>query len=535
MVDPQVPSSQAINACLTCRKQKRKCTKERPRCSTCRKTGRACDYTPIGRSSATATATDNGESPDSQETGEYAALTRRAHLSGYESSTIGASSPNTDGLVTLFLDSDISPDRSYLESNRKVPLPPDYLRYLRSPAQVRHEVDVYFNSVHTFFPIVSKLRLYQQLSNADRRDDPDLGLLLIAIQLHTRSCSEVESGDAELYRSAKACYVYIESSNVFSVKVLQALLLIALYEISNAIHPAAYLTVGHCARLGHAMGVHQRSDSPQMLNQVGTWVELEERRRTWWAVIILDRYVNLGGRNRPLACEDAQPEDFLPADDKSWDRGEITVVEPLAVRANTTIEVCPFTRTCQAAHMLARVLGHLNDRNSDVDFRYEEAMQLHRTAQALSHTLSNELEQWIEKVYDPTAHLPLFSAIGICYSASLLLYDRYCCSGILGVAGNVEVQQTALSGINEVSRVVLQFAKSIRSAMDLGGALRMSPLVLDCLYQAAANFMWQSRETGNSDLLNMANEILSVLEVLGTRWKAPSAYLSILRKSGGHC
>ncbi|KAE8423943.1 fungal-specific transcription factor domain-containing protein [Aspergillus pseudocaelatus] len=534
MADQQIPSSRAINACLTCRKQKRKCTKERPKCSICRKTGRVCDYTPIGRSAAT--ATDNTGSPDSQETSENAAFSSRStHLGGYESSATAVGSSITNGLSTLFLDSDVPQDQSYLESNRHISLPPEYIRYLRSPAQFRHEVDVYFNSVHTFFPIVSKLRLYQQLSNADRINDPDLGLLLIAMQLHTRSCSEVESGDAELYRSAKACYVYVESSNVFSIKVLQALLLIALYEISNAIYPTAYLTVGHCARLGHAMGVHQRSDAPQMLNRVGTWVELEERRRTWWAVIILDRYVNLGGRNRPLACEDAQPEDLLPADDKSWDRGEITVVEPLAVRANTTIEVCPFTRTCQAAHVLTRVLGHLNDRNSDVDFRYEEAMQLHRTAQALSHTLSNELEQWIEKVYDPTAHLPLFSAMGICYSASLLLYDRYCCSGISGVAGNVEVQQMALSSINEASRAVLNFAKSIRLAMDLGGALRMCPLVLDCLYQAAANFMWQSRETGNSDFLNMANEIQNVLEVLGARWKAPRAYLSILRKSGGHC
>ncbi|OGM47969.1 hypothetical protein ABOM_002681 [Aspergillus bombycis] len=534
MADPEAYNPRAINACLTCRKQKRKCTKERPRCFVCRKTGRACDYTPIDRSSTT--AADNTGSPDSQETGENGPLPRRrTHPNGYEKSARGAGSSIMNGLSTLFLDSDVSPDRSYLESNTRIALPPEYLRYLRSPAQVRYEVDVYLNSVHTFFPIVSKLRLYQQLSDADRRNEPDFCLLLIAMQLHSQPCSEVESSDAELYRSAKACYVHVESSNVFSIKVLQALLLIALYEISNSIYPAAYLTVGHCARLGHAMGVHQRSDAPQMLNRVGTWVELEERRRTWWAVIILDRYVNLGGRDRPLACEDAQPEDFLPADDKSWDRGEITVVEPLAVRANTTIQVCPFTRTCQAAHVLSRVLGHLNDCNSDVEFRYEEAMQLHRTAQALSHTLSTELEEWIEKAYDPTAHLPLFSAIGICYSALLLLYDRYCCSGISGVAGNVEVQQMALSSINEVSRAVFHFAKGIRAAMDLGGSLRMSPLVLDCLYQATANFMWQSRETGNSDVLQMANEIQSILEVLGTRWTAPRAYLSILRKSGGHC
>ncbi|GAB1198422.1 hypothetical protein APSETT444_007741 [Aspergillus pseudonomiae] len=325
MAGPETHTSRAINACLTCRKQKRKCTKERPRCFVCRKTGRACDYTPIGRRSAT--ATDTIGSPDPEETGENVSLaSRSAHPSGYEKSAMSAGSSTTNGLFTLFLDSEVSPDRSYLESNTRITLPPEYLPYLRSPAQVRHEVDVYLNSVHTFFPIVSKLRLYQQLSNADRINEPDFGLLLIAMQLHSRPCSEVDSSEAELYRSAKACHVYVESSNIFSIKVLQALLLIALYEISNSIYPAAYLTVGHCARLGHAMGVHQRSDAPQMLNRVGSGV------------------------------------------------------------------------LKNAAHVLSRVLGHLNDRNADVDFRYEEAMQLHRTAQALSHTLSQELEEWIEKV-----------------------------------------------------------------------------------------------------------------------------------------
>jgi hypothetical protein len=116
---------------------------------------------------------------------------------------------------------------------------------------------------------VSKLRLYQQLSNLDRNHDADLALLVIAMQLHTRPCSDIESTDVDLYSVAKACYAFVESGNNFSIKVLQAGILIALYEISNAIHPAAYLTVGHCARLGHAMGVHQRSNAPQMLNRPG--------------------------------------------------------------------------------------------------------------------------------------------------------------------------------------------------------------------------------------------------------------------------
>lgn len=153
MADQQTPSSRAINACLNCRKQKRKCTKERPKCSVCRKTGRVCDYTPIGRSAATATDNSTG-SLDSQETGENATFSSRSmHLSGYESNATAVGLSITNGLSTLFLDSEIPQDQSYLEANRNISLPPEYLRYLRSPAQSRHEVDVYFNSVHTFFPI----------------------------------------------------------------------------------------------------------------------------------------------------------------------------------------------------------------------------------------------------------------------------------------------------------------------------------------------------------------------------------------------
>jgi hypothetical protein len=148
-------------------------------------------------------------------------------------------------------------------------------------------------------------------------------------------------------------------------------------------------------------------------------------------------------------------------------------------------------------------------------------MQLHRTAQALSHTLSNELEQWIEKEHDPTAHLQLFSAIGICYSALLILYDSYCCVSMIGFTDDAELQHLCLSAITEVSQEVVQFAKSIRSAIELGGSLKMSPLVLDCLYQAMHNLMWQSHETGNTEFSQMENEIRDVLYLIGTRWKAP--------------
>lgn len=91
-------------------------------------------------------------------------------------------------------------------------------------------------------------------------------LLLMAMQLHTQPVGNNDPSDRELYKTTKSCSSYIEASNAFSTRLLQANLLMTLYEVSNAIFPAAYLSVGHCARLGQAMGIQDRKRAPQMLS-----------------------------------------------------------------------------------------------------------------------------------------------------------------------------------------------------------------------------------------------------------------------------
>lgn len=56
-------------------------------------------------------------------------------------------------------------------------------------------------------------------------------------------------------------------------------------------------------------------------DRVDTWTEMEERRRLWWAVLILDRYVHIGFRFRPLSTPKIPPEEILPARDAAWDIG----------------------------------------------------------------------------------------------------------------------------------------------------------------------------------------------------------------------
>lgn len=48
-----------------------------------------------------------------------------------------------------------------------------------------------------------------------------------------------------------------------------------------------------------------------------TWTELEEHRRLYWAIFVLDRAIALGNRNQLAASEPADAA-ALPAEDTAW-------------------------------------------------------------------------------------------------------------------------------------------------------------------------------------------------------------------------
>lgn len=72
-----------------------------------------------------------------------------------------------------------------------------------------------------------------------------------------------------------------------SLHVLQATIFIALYEMGHAIYPAAYLTVGACARYGIALGLDKLMTDNSGFDT--SLMEIEEKRRSWWGVLALDR------------------------------------------------------------------------------------------------------------------------------------------------------------------------------------------------------------------------------------------------------
>lgn len=398
-------------------------------------------------------------------------------------------------------------------------------------------------TVHTYLPVVSKIRLYQHLANPMHEPGSDMALLFLAMRL---ACSEISDGmppQTQLYIDVKSFYTFVESQNGFTIQLIQAGQLISLYEMGHAIYPAAYLTVGNCARVGHAMGLHAAlKDTPQVLPRPTTWTEHEERRRVWWGVVILDRFINLGHRGKPLATNDPSIDTHLPTDDQSWDRGQMLVAAPLALSASQTIRAAPFARTCQTAHLMGKTIRHVDDASLPLEYRFQDALQLSRTMKALADVIPVEHDE-----QDEDMKPSLCSSMAICYSSLLTLYENYSCTeGALEGSGEdrLFMQQESLEGLREYSQRVLQLARRVKRIIEQHGASGLSPMIIDSIYQGAANCKyplsqrfgnpevlilftdaWYVRESSDQECGECLLELKEVLMLLDRRWRVAGQYL----------
>lgn len=169
-------------------------------------------------------------------------------------------------------------------------VPPYVASELGDTAAIRSIAQLYFDTVHLWMPIVSRQRFFEHVQRGLTETRTDFALLCLSMKLIT-TIPSTDSPDEHNpnYLSAKLLLHEITMSRSLTVATLQSIVILALYEIGHAIYPAAHISVSLCAQYGLMLGLdweslRQRSDLP--------WVELEEQRRIWWAIVILDRYAS---------------------------------------------------------------------------------------------------------------------------------------------------------------------------------------------------------------------------------------------------
>lgn len=158
----------------------------------------------------------------------------------------------------------------------------------------------YFEAVHPIWPFLlehESRELFSQTWTSEEPPDPlwmvQLNLILCLgcqqFESETDGSNKLASFDAtgsgkDYYQRAQG-YVYANAFTAGSVRMLQALLLLAIYQQGGMRFNEFYLTVGHAARIAQSLGLHVSRPEIEAIQPE----QREVRRRLWWGCFCMDR------------------------------------------------------------------------------------------------------------------------------------------------------------------------------------------------------------------------------------------------------
>jgi hypothetical protein len=144
----------------------------------------------------------------------------------------------------------------------------------------------YLRTVGSWFPVIWRRKLYLSLKEISSMPRADFALLLLSIYLVLQppfNQYEASVARSPLYYKTKQLFSLLQSAEFMSIEMVQSALLITVYEYGHGFFQSAFLSVGICARMVHALGWHRRRESSHKSS-------LEEERRVWWGIRAFERY-----------------------------------------------------------------------------------------------------------------------------------------------------------------------------------------------------------------------------------------------------
>ncbi|VUC37669.1 unnamed protein product [Clonostachys rosea] len=518
--------AKALQSCQACRRLKRRCSKDVPACSLCIRLNKECNY-PGFQSADQNVLVDVFDRlrhlEENLDTSKHASsqVSLRQNTTESPSSVQGMRTPFP---AAFFLDNESfrslrSNVLSWGLNNSLQQGASNLLGVDRTEACAR-----YFSSVHPWISFLSPKRL----KNGGKGSSADLDgcepLLILCFRLLTEELvdpPQETSQASPLYLSIRASLSAAADGGCVSLRLVQSLVLLSLYELGHAIYPTAYLTLAQAARMGTLMGLQSKTKASRLFTPANSWTLREEQRRTWWAIIILDRFANIGAGGLSLCAPEPTSTDLLPVNDTSWDAGQVVANEPLYTTEFCCVAmVSPLARTCQAAHMLGKIIQHDRD-SDDPAHSLAEALQIHRALASLRSNI--ELREDLESNV---------SALSLSCSAIFLLYDRYQANesdDMVRLPAETELQHLTLESVRGIaSSTAPKIAQIIRHQENMAKSLLNAP----CLYRAAIICAWFIREDHDPRMYEALETIVTGLKDLQTRWLVAGEYLNLLGAAG---
>ncbi|KAJ7121042.1 fungal-specific transcription factor domain-containing protein [Mycena epipterygia] len=222
------------------------------------------------------------------------------------------------------------------------------------------------------------------------------------------------AGDAFLFR-AKAL---LDSSYASSrASTCQALLLMGYREIGIGAMAQAWIYIGMAVRMAQDLGMQRDADGWVRAGDgklFGEW-EIAERRRIWYACVIMDKYVStyIG---RPLAIFERDFDTSLPSESDTEETEELAPVGG-APRAGHVISC--FNASAGLAGILSQLLQSI----------YALRPATSRHAELL--VLDGQLEKWLLALPAHLRHDPAVRASEVPLPQVLTLHMQYWCAVLL--------------------------------------------------------------------------------------------------------
>jgi hypothetical protein len=112
----------------------------------------------------------------------------------------------------------------------------------------------FFNAIHKWLSFISKKRM--DFGFPILNGGADIAMLFLSMKLVISTPKELDGYPIyPVYPIAKPFMSNLMNSALVSVIGLQATVLVALYEYSHGIYPAAWVTVGTCGRYAELLGL----------------------------------------------------------------------------------------------------------------------------------------------------------------------------------------------------------------------------------------------------------------------------------------
>ncbi|KAH8697974.1 fungal-specific transcription factor domain-containing protein [Talaromyces proteolyticus] len=225
---------------------------------------------------------------------------------------------------------------------------------------------IFFRDIHPTLPILHPSKYFHK-KNLHKSDD-GIRCLRYIVWSHAASvCESLSHMRDRFYEQARgyACANEMNDNVGISLIQCQALVLISYYEYKHAIFPRAWLTAGKAMRLALVLKLH-RMDSGVHWNSTldvsDEWVELEERRRTFWSAFCVDSYSGFGGGFLSMTDE-SDISTYLPSEDEAFENDTIpkNVSHTLAtaLQLETSRSLSSFGSAVVLSWLAARTANHL--------------------------------------------------------------------------------------------------------------------------------------------------------------------------------